>query len=82
VPDGGFTDLQLLYPSPHKLCRNFTLDAFNGFPPQIQQFFPNPQKQANSSFHASNIRKILETPTGDFKNFQTALEAFEVRKSD
>lgn len=77
VPDGGFTDLQLLYPSPHKLCRNFTLYAFNGFPPQIQQFFPNPQKQANSSFHASNIRKILETPTGDFKNFQTALEAFE-----
>jgi tyrosinase len=75
VLDGGFRALHLSYPSPHMLRRNFTLRPFGFSVP----FFTEPQKEANSSFSASNIEKLLETPDGDYRMFQAALEAFEVR---
>ena len=75
VPNGGFSGLHLAYPSPHILRRNFTLRPFT--PPN--QFFTEPQKEANSSISAPVIESILETSAGDFKGFQAALETFEVR---
>ncbi|KAN0131516.1 Di-copper centre-containing protein [Lactarius tabidus] len=77
VPDGGFRTLHLSYPSPHTLRRNFTLQPFGGIPPPFSVFFPHGQKEANSSFLASEIEKVLETSPGDFKGFQTIFEGFE-----
>ncbi|KAI0248310.1 Di-copper centre-containing protein [Lactifluus subvellereus] len=73
VPDGGFRALHLSYPSPHILRRNFTLRPFNI--PLV--FFTEPQTIANSTFSASKIETLLETPAGHYKNFQAALEGFE-----
>ena len=80
VPDGGFHNLRLSYPSPHTVRRNFSLLSFN-FP------FPAPiitdrLKMGNTSFTASVIEAILKTPAGNYKEFQAALEAPEVRKMD
>jgi tyrosinase len=78
VPDGGFNKFHLSYPSPHTLRRNFTLLAFDSsFLPA--QFFPEPLKEANTSFSASAIEALLETSAGDYRNFHAAFESFEVR---
>jgi tyrosinase len=74
VPDGGFHRLQLSYPSPHIVRRNFTLLPYD-FP---SPFFTNPLIEGNSTFTVSVIESILETSAGDYKSFQTSLEAFEV----
>jgi tyrosinase len=78
VPDGGFNEFHLSYPSPHILRRNFTLRPFASplLPPA---FFPDPQKEANASFSASAIEPVIETPAGDYKGFQAAFETFEVK---
>ena len=78
VPDGGFRNLQLSYPSPHHVRRNFTLLSFRDI-----QFIiiTDRQKIGNTSFSASVIERILETPVGDFKRFQTMLEMPEVNIS-
>ncbi|KAI0291784.1 Di-copper centre-containing protein [Multifurca ochricompacta] len=73
VPDGGFKALHLSYPSPHTLRRNFTLRPWDI--PFI--FFTEPKKMANTSFSASEIEKLLETPSGDYKGFQKSFEAFQ-----
>jgi len=75
VPDGGFSGFHLTYPSPHIVRRNFTLRPFG----QPIPFFTEPQKEGNASFSASVIESILEASAGDFKGFQTGLEAYEVR---
>ncbi|KAF8259519.1 Di-copper centre-containing protein [Lactarius quietus] len=77
VSDGGFSSFHLTYPSPHTLRRSFTLKPFRGIPPPVDVFFPNPQKEANSSFLAPEIEKLLETSAGDYKGFQAAFEAFQ-----
>jgi len=71
VPDGGFRDLLLSYPSPHHLRRNFTLLAFKD-----SQFIlvTDRQRIGNTTFSASVVKEVLETPRGDYKRFQTALE--------
>ena len=76
VPDGGFRNLQLSYPSPHRVRRNFTLLSFRDI-----QFIivTDRQKIGNTSFSASVIEGILETPAGDYKEFQTMLEVPEVK---
>jgi len=76
VPDGGFNEFHVSYPSPHILRRNFTLRPFDSpiLPPA---FFPDPEKEANSSFSASAIEMVLESSAGDYKGFQAALETFE-----
>ncbi|KAH9986888.1 Di-copper centre-containing protein [Russula compacta] len=73
VPDGGFRELHLSYPSPHVLRRNFTLRPF-GIP---LVFFTRPLLEANTSFSAPAIEKLLETPVGDYRGFQAAFEEFE-----
>jgi tyrosinase len=76
VHDGGFRKFQLAYPVPHHLRRNFTLLPWKdtAFP-----LVTDPLKIGNTSFSASVIEALLETPAGDFKGFQTVLEAAEVR---
>jgi hypothetical protein len=76
VHDGGFHNLQLAYPVPHHVRRNFTLRPWDDTP------FPlvtDPLKIGNISFSASVIEAILETPAGHFKEFQTVLETVQVR---
>jgi tyrosinase len=75
VPNGAFSTMQLAYPSPHTVRRNFTLLPFDE--PYVQ--FTQPLKIGNASFSASVIEALLETSPGDYKTFQTVLEAFEVR---
>ena len=78
VPDGGFRNFHISYPSPHIVRRNFTLLSFNlPFP-----LMTDKQKMGNTSFTASVIDAILETSAGDYKGFQVPLEAPEVRKMD
>ena len=77
VPDGGFHKLPLSYPTPHTVRRNFTLLSFNL--PFRSFLITDRQEMGNSSFTASIIEAILEIPAGDYKGFQTVLEAPEVR---
>ena len=73
VPDGGFHTLPLSYPSPHTVRRNFTR-VF----PTNQGAFSGPT-DLNASFSASAIEAVLNIAPGDYKQFQTVLEAPGVR---
>jgi tyrosinase len=75
VPDGGFNEFHLSYPSSHILRRNFTLYPFDVPYP----LFPEPLTEGNATFSASVIDAALETTAGDYKGFQEALEVPEVR---
>lgn len=76
VHDGGFHNLQLAYPVPHHVRRNFSLLAWKSlsFPLII-----DPLKIGNTSFSASVVESLLETSAGDFRGFQTVFEAVQVR---
>jgi tyrosinase len=76
VPDGGFRTFHLSYPSPHILRRNFTLLPWKDI---VFPLVTDPLKIGNTSFSASVIEALLETPAGDFKGFQKVFEAAEVR---
>ncbi len=76
VPDGGFSEFHLSYPSSHILRRNFTLRPFAGLPSPL---FINPQIEGNATFTVSVIEVASETSAGNFKGFQEALETPEVR---
>ena len=78
VPDGGFHNLHLSYPSYHIVRRNFSLLPFD----VPFYLFTDPLKMANTSFSASAIDAILKTSSGDYKGLQTAIEAPEVRNMD
>ena len=80
VPDGGFHNLSLSYPVPHLVRRNFSLFAFGRLP--TPAIITDPLKMVNTSFTASVIEGVLKSPVGDYKGFQTVLEAPEVRKID
>ena len=62
-------NLHLSYPSPHIVRRNFTLRPFN-IPFVV---LTDPSLEANKTFLAPAVEKILETP--DYKVFQKKLEA-------
>jgi hypothetical protein len=73
ISDGGFSKLQVSYPTPHIVRRNFTLRAFD-FPFLV---FDDPTLEVNETFLAPAVEKILEIL--DYKEFQKELEA-TVRK--
>ena len=75
VPDGAFSSMELSYPSHHTVRRNFTLLPFD----ELFWFFTEPLKIGNASFSAPVIDALLATPAGDYKSFQVAFEAPEVR---
>jgi tyrosinase len=75
VFDGGFSKLHVSYPSPHILRRKFTLRPFNLPLP----FFTEPLKEANITFTADKVERLLHLPVGDFRWFQAEVEAFQVR---
>jgi tyrosinase len=78
VPDGALSNFQISYPGPHTIRRNFTLYPFQvPFP-----IFSKPQKLGNASISAYEVNAVLDAPAGDFKAFQVAFEAPEVRKMD
>jgi tyrosinase len=67
--------MELSYPSPHTVRRNFTLLPFD----EPFLFFTEPLKIGNASFSTAVVDALLATPAGDYKTFQAAFEAFEVR---
>nr|GAT58369.1 di-copper centre-containing protein [Mycena chlorophos] len=77
VPNGGFSNtssFKLVYPSPHTLRRNFTLQPFLGSP-----FLTNPAQQAlyaNATFTPAQYHKLVYDFVGDYKGFQTYFEGF------
>jgi tyrosinase len=75
VPDGGFDEFHLSYPSSHILRRNFTLYPFAVPEP----LFTDKQEEGNATFSVSVIEAALETSAGDYKGFQKSLEIPEVR---
>lgn len=76
VPAGGLSDFHLSYPSPHILRRNFTLQPWAPF--AGSQFFTEPEKMANTSFTQTEVSKMVNGFSGDFKGFQKYMEGFEV----
>jgi tyrosinase len=80
VPDGGFHQMPLSYPSPHTVRRNFSLLSFDQ--PSLATLFPDPLKLGNTSFTASVVKAILETSAGDYRRLQVGIEVPEVRKID
>ena len=76
VPTGGFSDFYLVYPSPHILRRNFTLQPYLGLD---ESFFTQPDIDANATFTVTEVDYMVNNFKGDFKGFQMYLEGFEVR---
>ena len=70
VPDGGFHNLPLSYPSPHTVRRNFTLLLSSTGGTTIVN---------NASISESVIEAVLNTSPGHFKEFQTVVEVPGVR---
>lgn len=59
------------YPVPHALRRNFTLQPWLGF---TSNTYPQ-ELQANSTFTQEEVAKMVQGFRGDFKGFQTYVEA-------
>jgi tyrosinase len=78
VPDGGFDEFHISYPSSHILRRNFTLYPF-GPPAPFSTDHEKEDSEGNPTFSVSVIEAALETSAGDFKGFQKALEIPGVR---
>ncbi|RPD74200.1 Di-copper centre-containing protein [Lentinus tigrinus ALCF2SS1-7] len=72
VQDGGFRHLQLAYPVPHILRRNFTLQPFlplGGIPT-----FTNLSLYANETITPEEVHKLVTWTPGDFVGFQFYME--------
>ncbi|KAI0663578.1 Di-copper centre-containing protein [Cubamyces menziesii] len=72
VQDGGFRHLEVAYPIPHILRRNFTLQPFlplGGLP-----MFTNLSQYANESFTPEKVREMVDWTPGDFVGFQVSME--------
>ena len=76
VQDGGFRHLELAYPVPHILRRNFTLQPFLPF--EGVPVFTNLSQYANESFTPPEVRKMVHWTPGDFVGFQAYMERPEV----
>lgn len=79
LTDGAFSSsssFQLSYPSPHSLRRNFTLQPYLNY--RRPEFITDPTLQANVGFTKLEIEKTVTGFVGDFKGFQTYLEAIQV----
>ena len=66
VPDGGLHTLQLAYPLPHFIRRNFSIYSppFPGTEPA------NPVFNDPILFSASEVETVLNVPPGDYLQFQ------------
>ncbi|TBU33894.1 Di-copper centre-containing protein [Dichomitus squalens] len=72
VQDGAFRDLQLAYPVPHTLRRNFTLRPYIALAdnPTIL----DPTLEANVSFTPAEVQKMVHWTPGDFPGMQFYME--------
>ncbi|KAI0745848.1 Di-copper centre-containing protein [Earliella scabrosa] len=69
---GGFRTLEVAYPVPHVVRRNFTLQPFLPF--AGVPLFPNASLYANESFTPGEVRKMVRWAPGDFVGFQAYME--------
>ena len=73
---GGLKDLRVAYPVPHRIRRNYTLQPFlvgaivrpEGAPPI------DPSLMLNTTFTKENVSSIVNSFTGDYIHFQSAVE--------
>ncbi|KAI8993090.1 Di-copper centre-containing protein [Trametes punicea] len=72
VQDGGFRHLEVAYPIPHVLRRNFTLQPFLQF--AGVPVFTNLSQYANESFTPAKVRAMVGWTPGDFVGLQFAME--------
>jgi tyrosinase len=83
ITTGGFKDVVRVYPSPHRIRRNFTLQPLANIPNP----FPNdplappvdPTILINGSFSSANYDFLLNGFLGDFRGFQAYIEGPQVR---
>ena len=73
---GGFRTLEVAYPVPHVVRRNFTLQPFLPF--AGVPLFPNASLYANESFTPGEVRKMVGWAPGDFVGFQAYMERTQV----
>ncbi|KAI0645622.1 Di-copper centre-containing protein [Trametes meyenii] len=72
LQNGGFRHLEVAYPIPHVIRRNFTLQPFLPFA-EIPMF-TNLSKYANESFTPEVVRDMVNWTPGDFVGFQFSME--------
>ena len=72
VQDGAFRNLQLAYPVPHTLRRNFTLQPYVSL--TDNPIFTDPTMDANVSFTPGEVQKIVDWTPGDFPGMQFYME--------
>ncbi|KAG6812166.1 hypothetical protein H0H92_004097 [Tricholoma furcatifolium] len=80
VLDGAFSatsGFALSYPYPHTLKRNFTLRPFMDYP-DPEQWHVIPDKMANESFSSEQVSRAIDSWVGDFRGFQTDVEAIQM----
>ena len=78
VQNGGFRHLEVVYPIPHIIRRNFTLQPFLPF--AGVPLFPNASLYANESFTPGEVRKMVRWAPGDFVGFQAYMERTQVSR--
>lgn len=82
IATGGFKDIVRVYPSPHRIRRNYTLQPLANIPNP----FPNdplappvdPTILINGTFSQANYEFLLNGFLGDFRGFQAYLEGPQV----
>lgn len=73
---GAFQDIEVAYPVPHHIRRNFTLQPFLGGVsfPGAPSIAVDPTLMINVTFSAANVNFTVNSFTGDYISFQTYLE--------
>jgi len=74
VCTGGFKDMMVAYPGPHRVRRNYTLYIPSDFPipPGLPALDPSPM--LNTTYTTEVVNSVLNSPTGDYVTFQTNCE--------
>ena len=74
ISTGGFKDLAVAYPTPHRIRRNFTLYPYDN--PNFVAPFPFPKGlMINTTMTTENVDFIVNNYEGDFFGFQTYFES-------
>jgi hypothetical protein len=83
ITTGGFKDIVRVYPSPHRIRREYTLQPLanipNPFPNDPLAPPINPAILINGTFTQANYDSLLNGFLGDFRGFQAYLEGPRVR---
>ncbi|KAF8519616.1 Di-copper centre-containing protein [Hysterangium stoloniferum] len=74
VVDGAFARLQLSYPIPHTLRREYTPYPYVNL---SRSYFPDARVAAVDAMHATSVISIVDGFWGDYEGFQAEIEAMQ-----